>query len=236
VKRLTLFFLLTLFLLFSSKGEAAAVDLLINEFVSDTPGTVVDPDWVEIYNSSDGILDLSLYRLEDEASNTKTLSGNLNPKSWATFDWSNRLNKDGDTIYLREKVSGNTIDSVKYGSGGVIGAPGPGKSAGRMPDGADNWVIFDNPTKGTANFVALTPTPTEIPTPTLTETPLPIPTETPTPLPTSTPVLPSPTSSPTVTPTPTFPQNPCDWFCQKGSFFQRFFLKFLFGILRPKGA
>jgi hypothetical protein len=192
--------LLFIFSLFIPKTNAATINnIAINEFVSDTAGTTADPDWVEIYNNSNTSFNLGQYQLKDAVGNIKNLNGNLAPYAWAVFDWSNRLDKGGDTIYLREISTGTTIDSVQYGSGGVIGAPGPGQSAGRVCDGADQWQIFSSPTKGIANCIT-SPTPTFTITPTPTETPVPSETPTPTEIPAPTP---TPTLEPTSTPTPT---------------------------------
>lgn len=202
---------LLLFLIFAvvvPVTKAVATEgIVINEFASDTAGSAADPDWVEIYNPLGGTIDLSLYYLEDEATNTKSLSGNLNTGDWAAFDWSKWLNKGGDTIYLKEVATDQVVDSVQYGTGGVVEPPGPGQSAGRMPDGGETWVIIDTPTKGTANFV---PTPTLSPIPTSTFTPTPLPTSTPSPVP---------------------EKDLCGWFCQKTYYHQEQFLKFLFSAL-----
>ena len=64
--------LLAVFLTFFISQTQAYAELFINEFASDTEGTIADPDWVEIYNSGVSSIDLSDYRLEDfEATNKK---------------------------------------------------------------------------------------------------------------------------------------------------------------------
>lgn len=150
-------FLGTLFLFLSSATSASAA-LFINEFASDTAGTLADPDWVEIYNSGTESADLSLYRLRDNANNLKDLSGVINPGGFAAFDWSSRLDKAGDVIRLLLRADESTpLDQVGYGTlGNDVAAPGPGQSAGRRIDGTTGWVIFINPTKGSSNLVTQT--------------------------------------------------------------------------------
>ena len=171
----------------------------INEF-----GSSDNPDWVEIYNSGSSSVDLSLYKLEDLAANTLTLSGTITAGGFATFDWSNRLNNSGDTIKLNLLADNSTVDSVVYGSGGSISAPSAGQSGGRQTDGGSGLVVFTAASKGVTNNSSVpTPSPTSSPTP----TPSPGPTNTNTPTPTKVPNTPTPTltstSSPTKKPTST---------------------------------
>ncbi len=126
--------------------------LTINEFVSNpSEGN----DWVEIYNPSNNGFDLSDCYLEDLALNQKELNGTIGEKSFAVFEWSNRLNNDGDSIELI--CSNITVDSVTYGSGiDEVNVPGEGESAGRITDGldtefADDFKIYQYPTKGISN-------------------------------------------------------------------------------------
>lgn len=215
--------------------------VVVNEFASNT----ADPDWVELYNSGEEIIDLSLYRLEDAASNKKNLSGNLGAKSWVAFDWSNKLNNDGDTIFLKKIATEETVDNVKYGADGVVIPPGPLQSAGRQIDGEGPWVIFNTPTKGSANFTAIS-TPTSTPEPTATPeeptvTPTPPPASTPTIEPTSTPTptieptsTPTPTETPASTPKPTTIATPTLIFTiPRMPIPQRLFLKHFFDFLLP---
>ncbi|MEK7517153.1 MAG: lamin tail domain-containing protein [Patescibacteria group bacterium] len=177
-------------------------ELFINEFSSDT-----EPDWIEIYNSGPDEVDLSSYRLRDNTTANKLdLFGVIASNSFTSFDWSNRLNKDGDLIKLLRISDESIIDNVSYGNVGVgISAPNSNQSAGRQSDGGGNWVIFAVSTRGSTNNSStpvstptltptVTPTPTNSPTPTKTPTPTKVPT------PTKTPVLTKvPTSSPTLT-------------------------------------
>lgn len=150
-------FLTCLFLFLSPKSVSAA--LLINEFASDTAGTTTDPDWVEVYNSGPDTVNLSLYRIRDNSTtNKKDLSGTLAPNSFATFDFTNKLDKPGDVIKLLLIADEtNPLDRVAYGTAGTdVTAPLSGQSAGRSIDGAGKWIIFQTPTKGSANSTTQT--------------------------------------------------------------------------------
>lgn len=170
----------------------AGASLFINEFSSDTSGTISDPDWVEIYNSGPEVVDLSLYRLRDDTTTNKLdLSGSLASGAFIAFDWFNKLNKTGDRIRLLLITDeSNLINQVAYGDiGNDVISPQKGQSAGRKTDGENTWAIFSSATKGTSNngSVILTNTPT--PSPTETIVPTPAPTKSTTPVKTSTPKI-----------------------------------------------
>ncbi len=181
-------------LLFPQKVFAA---LFINEFSSGTS----DSDWIEIFNSDNAPVDLSNYILRDSTSSNKlSLSGEISANGFTTFDWSNKLNNDGDTIRLLLKSDESSIDQIIYGTSGNVSAPSGTQTAGRSPDGSQNIVILSSSSKGLSNNTA-----TAIPTATLTPTETPTPTKEPTPTKTPTP---SPTSKPTATNTPDPTQKP----------------------------
>lgn len=132
-------FLIILFFFFTSSCLAHVV---INEFYTPTSS-----DWVELYNSSNNPVDISGWILDDEGTSTNMLEidpeTTISAKGIIAFSVSNRLNKSGDTVYLKE---GNTIiDSYSYNQD-----PGEGISFGRKPDG-NNWHRLQPPTKGTSN-------------------------------------------------------------------------------------
>ena len=134
--------------------------ILINEFVSDplSNGEEDGNDWVEVYNPSDNAFDLSNCELKDGADNELDLTGvlgNTGNSKLKAFDWSNRLNKDGDIIKLY--CYNQLVDSIVYGNwndGNIddnLPNPGMGKSLGRENDGLDLWIEFDLPTKNLPN-------------------------------------------------------------------------------------
>lgn len=151
-------FFAVLFLFLASTTSVSAA-LFINEFASDTAGTIADPDWVEIYNSGTESANLSLYRLRDSTiTNKKDLLGTLEPGGFVAFNVGSILNKTDDIIrLLLISDETNPLDQVTYGNAGNdVAAPGSGQSAGRRKDGVAGWVIFINPTKGSANLVTQT--------------------------------------------------------------------------------
>jgi hypothetical protein len=173
-----------------------SAQVIINEFSSGTTS-----DWVELYNNSISPIDLSLFRLEDKAGNTKTLSGTLNNEAFTFFDWSNRLDNSGDFFKLVQVSDGLVLDSISYGTEGGVCAPGSEESAGRVDNG--NVIErFTSPSKGLTNVGAQInpcPVPTPTSTPTAEATATPVPTVAPTPTPTKKPMpKPTPTSKPEV--------------------------------------
>src|SRR3989344_8980048 len=112
-------------LFFLGVPKPVSAELVINEFVSDTEGTSTDPDWVEIYNNGSDDADLSLYRLRDGTDTNKLdLSGMISSQGFASFDWSNRLNKTGDAISLVKISDSSLVDKVSYGDqGNNVSAP-----------------------------------------------------------------------------------------------------------------
>lgn len=176
-------FFLIIFLFFSSAGRVSAQ--IINELY--TPTT--NDDWVELFNNDTVSVDLSGFRLQDKAGNTKTFSGVLEPGDFFVVGWSNRLNKDGDVVELIKISDESQVDEISYGTEGGVCAPSTGQSIGRVDNG-NTIERFEAPTKEASNVSAsLDPCPT----------PTPEPTPTPTPEPTSTPTQsPDTSASPTV--------------------------------------
>ncbi len=187
-------------LTFVAFPASVSASMYINEFASDTSGNTGDEDWAEIYNSGPDTVDLSLYRLRDSTpTNKKDLSGSLPAGGFAAFDWTDRLNKTGDTIKLLLIADETTpVDQVAYGdnSGSVISAPSAGQSGGRQSDGNSTWVLFSTTSKEHSNNSSI-PAPTSPPATPTTVTPTPAPAT-----PTSVPPTSTPTSKPTSTPTP----------------------------------
>lgn len=192
-----LIFVFVFLFVFASEVSAQVV---INEF-----SPLSSPDWVEVYNTSTELADLSVYKLQDAAGNTLPLSGTILPSGFATFNWSNRLDNGGDTFSLY-KNSDITM-TVTYGGQGNVCLPTSLGSIAWIPDGGNTYDRLFASTKGTTNGTSFTdPCPTPTPEPTNTPTPTPTPTRTstatpsPTPAPTKTPSTSLRTNSPTPTP------------------------------------
>ncbi|HBD02377.1 MAG: putative cell surface glycoprotein [Microgenomates group bacterium GW2011_GWC1_46_16] len=166
--------------------------VLLNEI---SPAT--NPEWIELYNDGDTLIDLTGFLLEDGNTNHTddlVLSGSLASHSYGVFfhneGW---LNNGGDTLKLYDNAtpSANIIDQYTYGS---LTAE---KSVFRSPNGSENWVT-GFPTQNASN-PAPSPSPSPSPTPSPTPTPTPTPIPSPTPPPSPKPSLkPSPLSSPSL--------------------------------------
>lgn len=194
-------FLLILFSLFTTPVFAEETTVKITNFSSNTL-----PEWVEINNLTDNIIDLSNWAIKDAntiSTDDLTLNGCLLPHSYQTFYHdTNWLNASNETIYLYNKEN-ELIDQLSYNEGKIDNSPKSDNTCTPTPTPTPTPTATSTPTN--------TPSPTNIPTPTNTPTI----TNTPTPTSTATPTL-TPTLSPTKTPTstPTISKTPTpteDW-------------------------
>ena len=107
--------LLLLLIFFLPKNTFADTGIVINEI---TPTSSVGNDWVELYNSQDTDIDISNWILDDEGTSSDMLkipqNTIMSTKSFKLFFVSNRLNKDGDTIYLKNQDI--EVDKYQYPS------------------------------------------------------------------------------------------------------------------------
>lgn len=138
-------------------GAAESPPIKINEFSSyESSG-----DWVELYNPSDAGVCLEGWSLWDTGSTPiKTLSAVdvISAQGWLQVSAGNRLNRDGDTIILKD-AAGVEVDRVVYGgAAGNAPVPGSGESSGRCPNGRDidsdgaDFRLFDSPTPAAMNI------------------------------------------------------------------------------------
>ncbi len=146
----------------SPTNNPQAGEVVINEIVSD-PGSGGE-EWLELYNRSDRVIDLSKFTIEDGSHTITGLSGKLDTEAGSRFiilkSPKGNLNNDGDLVIL--KFADTIIDQVAYGNwddgntsnnAPVARAP---LSIGRLPDGRDNNndqmdFAITNPTIGTPN-------------------------------------------------------------------------------------
>jgi len=170
---------LFLFFLFLFPQKVFA-QIVINEFQ-------VKPDqWIELYNKSEGSVDISGWIIDDEGGTEKYIisSGIILPsKRCVTFP-SGKFNwntTSGDTVRLLDTNS-NPKEEYTYSS-----APGEGISIGRVIDGEGDLVVLLSSSRDKSNITGESCfVPISTPTPTLTLTPTEIP-ATATPIPTNTP-------------------------------------------------
>jgi hypothetical protein len=123
--------------------------IFINEAYS--RGVEEDPDWVELYNSSDVAIDISGYKIYDSPAKTpKSFPAGsiIQPKGFFVIvvdEGENGfgLSSGGDLIYLENDLD-EVIDNIE------LPALPIGLSYSRIPDGSDTWALA-NLTKGAAN-------------------------------------------------------------------------------------
>ncbi len=126
--------------------------IVINEIFS-----TGSPDWIELYNPNDQVVDISGYLAYDTstvatkfvvpAGTTIAAKGYLvlycddtNTGLHTNF----KLSSGGEFVSL-ENAAGTLIDKV------IFPALTAGTSYGRLPDGSTTWQTFTTPTEGTAN-------------------------------------------------------------------------------------
>ena len=139
--------------------------LFINEFMADNETTICDEfgeydDWVEIYNSNPGAVNMEgLFLTDDPAIPDRWQFPDVEiPANGFLLVWTDddeeqgalhtnfRLSLDGEFIGLYEIDGIIPLDTLSFGP------QEEDISFGRYPDGVDNWVFMDNPTPGASNI------------------------------------------------------------------------------------
>jgi hypothetical protein len=144
----------------------AAATVVINEVMSSNSATVQDPDgdysdWVELYNSGPGAVDLAGWGLSDDPTEpqkwtfpSQTIAVGEHLLVWASdkdqavagqalhANW--KISAGGETIVLTRADNG-TEDSL------AVVALQADQSYGRSTDGGDELAVFTEPTPGVAN-------------------------------------------------------------------------------------
>ncbi len=154
-------------------GEEPFFKFYINEFMAKNVSTIADTageedeydDWIEIYNAgnicgdiggyylTDDLEDLTNSQLPDSLPNITTIPpigflllwADKEPEQGALHLADMKLSTDGEQIGLTAPDGITIIDSITYEQ------QYPDTSFGRLPDGADSWQFFSNPTPGTSN-------------------------------------------------------------------------------------
>ena len=143
----------------SSAYTVGAPAIVINEIFS--RGIVTDPDWIEIYNSSNATINIGGYKIYDSGGQSGSKPKMTVPQGTmlashgyyvfvvdvpTTTDPSGfGLSSSGEEVWL-ESAAGFVIDNLTFPA-----MPVATTSYGRMPDGSSNWGIMNNITKGAAN-------------------------------------------------------------------------------------
>lgn len=160
--------------------------VLINEVM---PAPSQTDEWIELKNTSDQVISLSGWIVEDNTGALTPLpafsQSSIPAGSYFVFEVKNRLNNTGDHLTLKQP-DGAQVDYFEYGNSSTD------LSWSRVSDSSDE-IIQTVPTKGTVNLI-----PSPLPSPSPIATPSASPTSSPT-------QQPSPTAQPTpwVSPLPT---------------------------------
>lgn len=146
------FIIITIMFLVNINAQS---NISLNEIYS--RGTVSEPDWIEIYNSSGGVIDISGYKIYDIGGQNGTKPKKIFPSGSTipalgfivivTDDTSASgfgLSSSGESVWI-ENSAGGIVDSVDFPSLQVT------ESYSRIPNGA-NWLITNSITQGTSNI------------------------------------------------------------------------------------
>jgi len=133
-----------LFKISTSKAEFIIADHLVINEVYPNPlpeGTTEQTnEWIELYNPTNQLINLSNCSIEDKAGNSVLLTSysQIESKEYALVYNSKLtywLNNDEDGLSLKE--GDLEVDSVAYGAAGIAAKPPQGKSISRYPNGID---------------------------------------------------------------------------------------------------
>lgn len=126
--------------------------ITINEFMANPSGKDEEDEWIEIYNDSDSIVDISGWQLDDIASGSKPFVFPQNtliaPKSYLVFSrqiTKIALNNDKDSVRLLFP-EGVVFQEITYEK------PPQGKSSARTNEG----FVWNAPTPGAPNISGIT--------------------------------------------------------------------------------
>jgi len=125
--------------------------ITINEFLPNPSGKDEEEEWIEIYNDSDSIVDISNWQLDDEASGSEPFIFPKNtliaPKSYIVFTrqiTEIALNNDKDSVRLL-LPEGAVFQEINYEK------PPQGKSSAKTGEG----FVWNIPTPGTTNIAGM---------------------------------------------------------------------------------
>ena len=135
--------------------EKSDLEVFINEVYSS------NPDWIELHNASDEEVDISGFILQDDKGADEEYiipeGTKISAKSYLVFNEGTDFrfglsSTNGDKVVLLD-LQLSIVDEV------TLPKMEDGKSFGRITDGADEWKVFDKPTKGMDNATEIEPEP-----------------------------------------------------------------------------
>ena len=157
------FLLLILFIAFG-RPNAGYSQVVINEFEASNTNDFLETttqlyvDWIELYNMSDSVVDLSNYFISDDPSNLQKyqlpLGTQINPENYLLLyadgngtglHTNFKLSSNGEFVVLSNTL-GQQIDSIAYNEQLTD------VSFGRITDAHADWGYFQNSTPGKSNI------------------------------------------------------------------------------------
>jgi hypothetical protein len=129
-------------------------NVVINEILPHSENPAV-PQFIELYNHSTNLVDLSGCILTDDPTTNKFVippGTTMGPAGFISFtqpQFGFTLNGAGETLYFIKPDGSRVLDAVQFG------AQADGVSYGRWPDGANDFYAFTTNTPGTQNSAIL---------------------------------------------------------------------------------
>jgi hypothetical protein len=123
--------------------------VVINEFSSDSSA-----DWVELYNTTSAVIDLTGWRIKNSAAGVQTITGSVGAHDFMLVNMRDFLESGAGTIVLADDADA-VNSAVNYGDT-TIPAPAAGQSTTRTINGGAAWTT-GSPTPGTTNIVDVLP-------------------------------------------------------------------------------
>ena len=122
----------------------AGTAVCINEIEQDPSGSDAGNEWVELYNSTDTVVDLSGWELRathGKPATVRIAAGTLIPSHGfcVVGDSTQWLDNANEVIELRD-ATGKLVDMTPFG--GVSDSANDTRAWGRMPDGAPDWIFL----------------------------------------------------------------------------------------------
>lgn len=151
---------------FSSKGQ-----IYINELQSVNDTTIEDfemsyPDWIELYNASEAVIDLNGYGISDDSDQFFKWvfpDVEIGPGEYFLVFASGKDTVVGDELHTNFKIASSGEEIFIYAPSGVLLADVEAQSLsadqswGRTSDGGSEWEVFSSPSPNMSNSTGVFP-------------------------------------------------------------------------------
>jgi hypothetical protein len=121
--------------------------VFINEFLPNPIGKDTEGEWVELFNNTQGTINLAGWQIKDASGKTFAFKNQqIGPSGYLVVNYKTTkiaLNNNGETLFLYDQ-KGNLVDKAEY-----AGTAPEGKSLARQDK---QFIFVAEPTPGKANI------------------------------------------------------------------------------------